>query len=164
MKKINLRILSFLLLLFIVACNTTKDVTKSTPSTSNEPAPTLVVAATNGTEAPSEADPPTTVSSNENKNESEIIPASGSTSEDGKVGSENKEVKATLSPATEDLNMMNEINLLRKNPAGYIPFIEEYLNYYENERFEGLALERKTAQGLIGSVRLKYVFIWNSDA
>ncbi|MBU0486837.1 MAG: hypothetical protein KKA07_09745 [Bacteroidetes bacterium] len=34
-------------------------------------------------------------------------------------------------PTEREMNMVDEINLVRTNPKAYIPFVYEYLNYWE---------------------------------
>jgi uncharacterized protein YkwD len=63
-----------------------------------------------------------------------------------------KEVKKTTPSAatsmnTEELDMVKEINLVRGNPSGYIPYIQEYIDHLKKTGDMGNSIE--TAQELI---------------
>ncbi len=52
---------------------------------------------------------------------------------------------------SEEMQMVNEINLLRSNPVGYIPYVEEYIQYMRTEGEFGGSIA--TAQELIDVLR-----------
>ncbi len=45
--------------------------------------------------------------------------------------------------------MLDEINLMRSDPPAYIPYIQDYLEYYEREGFADVGQEEATARELI---------------
>jgi uncharacterized protein YkwD len=67
-----------------------------------------------------------------------------------------KEVKKVATPAAtsmnaEELDMVKEINLVRGNPSGYIPYIQEYIDHLKKTGDMGNAIE--TAQELIAELK-----------
>jgi LysM repeat protein len=80
--------------------------------------------------------------------------ASPSSVPDGSKLSKSKS-KTPLSNATsmnsEEMEMVEEINLIRSNPQGYIPYIESYISNLRTKGDMGNGIE--TAQELIGELR-----------
>jgi uncharacterized protein YkwD len=67
-----------------------------------------------------------------------------------------KEVKKAVTPAVtsmnaEELDMVKEINLVRGNPSGYIPYIQEYIENLKKTGDMGNSIE--TAQELIAELK-----------
>jgi uncharacterized protein YkwD len=67
-----------------------------------------------------------------------------------------KDVKKAISPVAtsmnaEELDMVKEINLVRGNPSGYIPYIQEYIDHLKKTGDMGNSIE--TAQELIAELK-----------
>ncbi len=61
---------------------------------------------------------------------------------------------ATISATAIEMKMLDEINKLRKNPKGYIDYIQDYLDYFETQNFPSLGAEKRAAQELISQLRV----------
>ncbi len=61
---------------------------------------------------------------------------------------------ATISATAIEMQMLDEINKLRKNPKGYIDYIKEYLEYFEAQGFPSVGAEKRAAQELISQLNV----------
>jgi len=67
--------------------------------------------------------------------------------------SEAGEEDAVVSASAVEMEMLDEINKLRKNPKGYISYIQDYLDYFEVQGFPSVVSEKRTAQELISQLK-----------
>ncbi len=148
MKTNGRSLLLYLLVLILFSCNTTKNSSQKTETVTSaekevkEKVVTPVVVKPNETEKPK-----TEITKPEvevTKPEIEKPP---------KKEEENKS-DDTVSASSLENEMITELNRLRKNPAGYIADIQEYLVYFEKNNFQDLAMEKRTANELIGLLKI----------
>ena len=67
--------------------------------------------------------------------------------------SDNNTQGAHTSMTMEEQDMITEINLVRGNPAGYIPYINAYINELKNDNLNNNSNEISTSQELIAELR-----------